>query len=478
VYEPEVDPDTSFFTQAIPPTSVYGQVVADDMFGDIYMLPLHSIMNDVKTLMNAAVVRLPTSTKELQQILAAQLHLDHTDPDHEKSSKDPHSLITDATAERINYDAYPGSMLDHSLVLESPTPLLSGKPKRSTSVRKPKRHVCGTCGRKYARREHLNQHERSHAQGDPFRCSQCTKAFYRKELLERHEARHHEALSAEFDDAETQTDYAEIDDKDVRDPTTNGKSIQEKISDMIVSPTRNVSALLHTTWWSVYPEYASSGYFPEDRPPSQDSPATEVSDVEDNCDDDISSNSHGAPKAKKSRTEVPWTSNEDLCLERMRSEGASWDRIMKTFSDRTESSVKRHWYKDLHREGMAEEAPASASMPIVQLLIHPQMPDAKPLMVKVRVDSTIERPRLAWCGKEKFSEQMTRSVFFTWKGQRLYDSTLIKRLGIQVDDSGNVSVQGDSNIYDVNLPKIHVEAWTEDLYKQRKKEDAASEQGK
>ena len=113
--------------------------------------------------------------------------------------------------------------------------------------------------------------------------------------------------------------------------------------------------------------------------------------------------------------------------------------------------------------------------PIVQLLIDPQMPDAKPLMVKVRVDSTIERPRLAWCGKEKFSEQMTRSVFFTWKGTRLYDSTSIKRLGIQVDDSGNVSVQGDSNIYDdVNLPKIHVEAWTEDVYKQRKKEDAAA----
>ncbi|CAN9369299.1 hypothetical protein CC77DRAFT_1040136 [Alternaria alternata] len=113
--------------------------------------------------------------------------------------------------------------------------------------------------------------------------------------------------------------------------------------------------------------------------------------------------------------------------------------------------------------------------PIVQLLIDPQMPDAKPLMVKVRVDSTIGKPRLAWCGKEKFSEQMTRSVFFTWKGTRLYDSTSIKRLGIQVDDSGNVSVQGDSNIYDdVNLPKIHVEAWTEDVYKQRKKEDAAA----
>jgi hypothetical protein len=118
------------------------------------------------------------------------------------------------------------------------------------------------------------------------------------------------------------------------------------------------------------------------------------------------------------------------------------------------------------------EAPKA---PIVQLFIDPQMPDANPLMVKVRTDTNIEKPRLAWCGKEKFSAQMTRNVFFTWKGTRLYDSTSIIRLGLQVDNNGNISVDGDSNIYDdVNLPKIHVEAWTEDLYKQRKKDDAAA----
>jgi hypothetical protein len=113
--------------------------------------------------------------------------------------------------------------------------------------------------------------------------------------------------------------------------------------------------------------------------------------------------------------------------------------------------------------------------PIAQLFIDPQMPDANPLMVKVRVDTTIGKPRLAWCGKEKFPDQMTRNVFFTWKGTRLYDSTSIQRLGIQVDVNGNVSVEGDSNIYDdINLPKIHVEAWTEEIYKQRKKDDAAA----
>jgi hypothetical protein len=301
------------------------------------MIPLRCIMDDVKTLMDAAVIRLPASIKELRQILVDQLHREHTILDHGKSSKAPHSLTTDATAERINHDAYPGIMLDHSVVLESPTQLLSGKPKRSISVRKPKCHICGTCGRSYTRKEHLKRHEQNHAQGVPFRCSQCTKSFYRRDLLERHEARHQDPLSAEIEHAETQTDYAEIDDEDVRDPTTNGNSRREKISDMIVSPTRNFSALLHPRFRSVY--------------------------VEDDCDDDLSSNSHGAPKAKKSRTEAPWTSKEDLCLKRMRSEGASWNRIMETFSDRPEKSVKKHWYKDLHREGMTEEAPASVSMP-------------------------------------------------------------------------------------------------------------------
>jgi hypothetical protein len=44
-----------------------------------------------------------------------------------------------------------------------------------------------------------------------------------------------------------------------------------------------------------------------------------------------------------------------------------------------------------------------------------------------------------------------------------------------VDRNGNISVDGDSNIYDdVNLPKIHVQAWTDALFQQHKKEQAAA----
>ncbi|KZM23003.1 uncharacterized protein EKO05_0008245 [Ascochyta rabiei] len=120
-------------------------------------------------------------------------------------------------------------------------------------------------------------------------------------------------------------------------------------------------------------------------------------------------------------------------------------------------------------------AASGSKAPVAQLFIASELPDTAPLMVKVRIDSTIEKPREAWCARQKFTPEMTRNIFFTWRGIRLYDSTTIKRLGIRVDDHGNVSIEGDeSNIYDeTNLPKVHVEAWTDETLAQHKRELAA-----
>lgn len=130
------------------------------------------------------------------------------------------------------------------------------------------------------------------------------------------------------------------------------------------------------------------------------------------------------------------------------------------------------------RARAAEKRAAAASgrkAPIAQLFIASNLPDTAPLMVKVRIDSTLEKPREAWCLRQGFTPEMTRNVFFTWKETRLYDSTTIRRLGMKVDIHGNVSLEGDdSHIYDEdNLPKVHVEAWTEELLAQHKRERAA-----
>ena len=61
------------------------------------------------------------------------------------------------------------------------------------------------------------------------------------------------------------------------------------------------------------------------------------------------------PPAKKSRTNTPWTPAEELRLKQMRDAGNSWAEIAKTFPTRTEGSVKKHWYKDMHYAEFAED---------------------------------------------------------------------------------------------------------------------------
>lgn len=65
------------------------------------------------------------------------------------------------------------------------------------------------------------------------------------------------------------------------------------------------------------------------------------------------------PVAKKGRTNTPWTAAEEQRLKTMRDAGSSWSEIAKTFPTRTEGSVKKHWYKDMHYAEFAEDESAA-----------------------------------------------------------------------------------------------------------------------
>ncbi|KAB8296233.1 hypothetical protein EYC80_009011 [Monilinia laxa] len=56
---------------------------------------------------------------------------------------------------------------------------------------KPKPHGCVSCGRHFARLEHLKRHERIHTKEKPFACSECGRAFSRRDLQIRHQQKLH-----------------------------------------------------------------------------------------------------------------------------------------------------------------------------------------------------------------------------------------------------------------------------------------------
>jgi hypothetical protein len=50
---------------------IHGQIVADDAFGDVYMVPVVDILEDIRQELNAREVRLPESNFELQELLSS-----------------------------------------------------------------------------------------------------------------------------------------------------------------------------------------------------------------------------------------------------------------------------------------------------------------------------------------------------------------------------------------------------------------------
>ncbi|EMC99889.1 hypothetical protein BAUCODRAFT_30306 [Baudoinia panamericana UAMH 10762] len=75
-----------------------------------------------------------------------------------------------------------------------------------------------------------------------------------------------------------------------------------------------------------------------------------------------------SPIVKKGRTNTPWTPAEEQRLKALRDAGSSWSEIAKTFPTRTEGSVKKHWYKDMHYAEFGEDEVSAFSAALLQAI--------------------------------------------------------------------------------------------------------------
>ena len=137
--------------------------------------------------------------------------------------------------------------------------------------------------------------------------------------------------------------------------------------------------------------------------------------------------------------------------------------------------------EDHSQRALSEHQPTPPPQPDpeVHILITSPLENTKPLIIKRNLSQRLKDVRVAWCQHQQFTVDMTKTVFLTWRGKRLFDVTSCKSLGIAVDAEGNVSTKGQIRLFGQEEQKIHMEAITEELLDERKlaKNRQTEEQG-
>ncbi|KAK4499966.1 hypothetical protein PRZ48_008152 [Zasmidium cellare] len=108
--------------------------------------------------------------------------------------------------------------------------------------------------------------------------------------------------------------------------------------------------------------------------------------------------------------------------------------------------------------------------PVVRILVTSKIPDTNPLIVCRKLSQRLREVREMWCKKQKFSDQFTAKVFFVHRGRQYWDSTTVRRLGLEAYADGTVYRTDDPSQEDVD--QVHVEAVTQEMFEQMKAEKA------
>lgn len=100
--------------------------------------------------------------------------------------------------------------------------------------------------------------------------------------------------------------------------------------------------------------------------------------------------------------------------------------------------------------------------PVVNILITSSIRGTKPMIFRRKISQNLKPVRHGWCDNQiDGPEQYKSTIFLTWRGKRLYDITTSTMLGLKVDNDGNLTCSDDSLD---DKGRLHLEAWTEDLF--------------
>jgi len=182
------------------------------------------------------------------------------------------------------------------------------------------------------------------------------------------------------------------------------------------------------------------------------------------------------PKPKPMEPDLEFSDEEfpellQQARERERLKALAREKASKSFEEQNHTSNELDDDDDIFQ---TENSMAHAD-PIIQVLVTSQIDGTKPLLVKRKLSQRLKEVRLAWCDHQAnegqpMGSEVKDSIFLTWRGKRLYDVTTCKSLDLNIDSLGKLSSQGEGVD---NNGRVHLESWTEEVFKAYQKKLAA-----
>ncbi|KAI1622851.1 ubiquitin-2 like Rad60 SUMO-like-domain-containing protein [Exophiala viscosa] len=111
----------------------------------------------------------------------------------------------------------------------------------------------------------------------------------------------------------------------------------------------------------------------------------------------------------------------------------------------------------------------------VKILIQSDIPNTQSLIVRRKASQSLKQVREFWCQKYGLDEAISKKVFFTWRGTRLFDSTtmrgIIQKLKLDYrQQSASVDPTGEDDDKDPSDGNILLEATTPEIYEEKLKQ--------
>ncbi|KAK7951115.1 uncharacterized protein PG986_006843 [Apiospora aurea] len=166
-------------------------------------------------------------------------------------------------------------------------------------------------------------------------------------------------------------------------------------------------------------------------------------------------------------------SDTESDLDPIEPDGTQSDPLAARFIEEARERMRK---ERLAREANSAATESPAPMEVVEMYIESHLEGTSNMRVKVHLLQKLGVVKNSWVGynqkkKMPVTESVLNEMFFTWRGNKLYDFTTLASLDIKRRGDGHLYLSRETKRDGFEgWDKVHIEAWTSELFVEHQKE--------